>query len=185
MLNINDLKIGTNIEYNGEPYTVIASQHVKLGRGGAVQQTRLKNLIKGNVLSKNFKGNDKFQEPDVTKNKVQFLYKDSKIFYFMDETTYEQFGLSQKEIGLKAQFLKEGTSADVLIFKGQPITIDLPMKVALEVADAPPDVRGDTAQGGTKQVILETDAKLTVPLFIKKGDKVRVNTETGEYVERA
>lgn len=185
MLDINDLKIGTNIEYNGEPYTVIASQHVKLGRGGAVQQTRLKNIINGNVISKNFKGSDKFQEPDIAKNKVQFLYKDAGIFYFMDETTYEQFGLSQKQIGLEAQFLKEGTSANVLIFKGRPITIDLPLKVALEVADAPPGVRGDTAQGGTKQVTLETGAKLTVPLFIKKGDKVRVNTETGEYVERA
>ncbi len=186
MLGINDLKIGTNIEYNNEPYTVIASQHVKLGRGGAVQQTKLKNLINGNVISKNFKGNDKFQEPDLTKNKAQFLYQDSGVFYFMDETNYEQFSLSQKQVGRRAQFLKDGASVDVLYFNSQPINIEIPLKIVLEVIEAPPSVRGDTAtKTGTKQVILETGAKITVPLFIKKEDKIRVNTETGEYVERA
>lgn len=185
MLDINDLKIGTIIEYKGEPYTVISSRHTKLGRGGAVQQTKLKNLISGNVISKNFKGGDRLAEPEITKAKVQFLYQEDGKFYFMDEKTYEQFGLDEKRLGKKIDFLKEGASAEVLYFNGKPINVAIPLKIVLEVIEAPPGVRGDTAQGGSKQVTLETEAKINAPLFIKKGDRVRVNTETGEYVERA
>ena len=185
MLDINDLKIGVNVEYNGEPYAVIVSRLVKIGRGGAVLQTKLKNLITGSLISKNFKGSDKFPEADIAKSKAQFLYQERENFYFMDETSYEQFSLSAKQIQREAPFLKEGAKVEVLNFNHTPINISLPTKVVLEVRDAPPGVRGDTAQGGTKQITLETGAAITAPLFVKKGDKVVVNIETGEYVERA
>jgi len=186
MLDINDLKIGINVEYNDQPYIVIFSRHVKIGRGGAVLQTKLKNLITGNVISKNFKGSDKFPEADIAKSKAQFLYQERENFYFMDEANYEQFALSLKQIGSQAQFLKEGTKVEVLNFNHQPINISLPTKVILEVKDAPPGTRGDTARkSGTKQVVLETGSVITAPLFIKKGDKIKINTETGEYAERA
>lgn len=185
MLAINDLKAGTFIEYKKEPYLVISVNHLKLGRGGAILQTKLKNLITNNVLRKNFKGNDKFGEPNLEKILAQFLYRQNDQFHFMDEKTYEQFSLSQKQIGPKGAFLKEGAKVTIINFNNKPINVDLPLKINLEVVEAPPGVRGNTAQGGTKQVILETGAKIIVPLFIKKGDQVRVNTETGEYVERA
>ena len=107
MLSINDLKIGTYFEYNSEPYEVISSQHVKIGRGGAVCQTKIKNLITGNVISKNFKASDKFEEPEINKSKAQFLYSDNSGFFFMNQDDYEQFSLDQKMLGEKAQFLKD------------------------------------------------------------------------------
>lgn len=184
MIEINDLKIGTKIEFKGEPYQVIFSRHIKLARGGAIVQTKLKNLITGNVISQNFKGNDKFTEPDLTTTKAQFLYREGDAYHFMDQETYEQYSLNLKQLKTKAKFLKEGASLQVINFNGQPINIDLPTKVILEVSKAPPGVRGNTAQGGSKQVTLETGAKITVPLFVQEGDKIRINTETGKYVER-
>ncbi len=185
MLGITDLKVGVKIEYNNEPYQVITSRHVKMGRGGAIQQTKLKNLITGNVINQNFKGNDRFTEPDLAQTQAQFLYHEDQEFHFMDEGTYEQFSLNHKQLGLKASYIKEGASVTIVRFNDQPMTVEIPTKVVLEVKKAPPGVRGNTAQGGTKQVTLETGALLSVPLFIKEGDKIRVNTETGEYVERA
>lgn len=185
MLGITDLKVGAKIEYNGEPYQVIASRHVKMGRGGAIQQTKLKNLITGNVINQNFKGNDRFKEPDLVQTKAQFLYHDGEEYHFMDEGTYEQFSLDRKQLGVKVNYLKEGATVTIVLFNDQPITVEIPTKIVLAVKKAPPGIRGNTAQGGTKQVTLETGAQLAVPLFIKEGDKVRVNTESGEYVERA
>lgn len=184
MSDISDLKIGIYVEFNSEPYEVIASEHVKIGRGGAIKQTRLKNLITGSVISKNFKGNDKFTEPEITQGKAQFLYPEGESFYFMNEENYEQFPLLKKQLGNKEKFLKEGAQVNVLYFNGQPISLTMPTKIAFEVIDAPPDLRGNTAQGGSKQVIIETGATINAPLFIKKGDRIKINTETGEYVER-
>jgi len=185
MLGINDLKIGTAFKYKGEPYEIVKAQHVKIGRGGAILQTKIKNLKTGQVLEENFKSSDKFKEPDLHRSRANFLYQEDNKYYFMDEKSYEQFSLTKDQIGEKANFIKEGASVDLLNFEDKAINIELPIKVELEVKQTPPGVRGDTAQGSaTKEATLETDYKIKVPLFIKTGDIIRVNTETGKYVER-
>ncbi len=184
MLNFNEIKLGSLIKINNEPYVVISAEHLKMGRGGAVLKTKLKNLLTGNVLDKTFKGGDKAEEADLERTKADFLYNDEENFYFMDQNTFEQFSLSKEKIGKKAQFLKEGTTVEVLNFEGTPQAIELPIKIELKVISAPPGIKGDTAQGGTKTVTLETGAELNVPLFVKEGDIIRINTDTGEYVER-
>lgn len=186
MLTMNDLKLGTVIAYRGAPYVVTYSQHVQMGRGSAVVRTKLKNLISGSVLEETFKGGDKFEEADLSRKPVNFLYRDGENFAFMDNESYEQFSLPENQIGDISKFVGEGSDVAVMYFEGKPVSIALPTKVELKVVSAPPGVRGDTAQGKvTKQVTLETGLLLNVPIFVKEGDVLRVNTETGEYVERA
>ncbi|MDZ7798749.1 MAG: elongation factor P [Patescibacteria group bacterium] len=185
MLGINNLKIGTTFKYKGEPYEIVKAQHVKMGRGGAVLQTKIKNLKTGQLLEKNFKSSDKFEEPDLSRSRVNFLYQEDDKYYFMDEKSYEQFSLTKDQIGEKTNFIKEGASVNLLNFEDKAINIELPIKVDLKVKETPPGVRGDTAQGSaTKEAKLETGYKIKVPLFIKTDDIIRVNTETGQYVER-
>ncbi len=185
MLSINDLKNGGFIQYEGEPYQVQTTLHVKMGRGGAVLRTRIKNLISGIVLEKNFKGGDKFEDVDLQKSKASFLYKDNEGCHFMDAENYNQFSLADKNLGDQSSYLKEGQEVNVLIFNDKPVTIEIPKKVSLKVIEAAPAIRGDTAQGSvTKTAVLETGLKINVPIFINEGDTISVNTETGEYVER-
>lgn len=185
MLSISDLKVGTIFKYDGAPYQVIRAQHVKMGRGGAVLQTKIKNIITGAQLDRNFKSAEKFEDVDLEKQKASFLYNENGQFNFMNSETYEQFFLEQEIIGEMAGFIKEGLEISVLIFEGKPVSIALPPKVELQVTQAPPGIKGDTAQGSvTKPVTLETGTEVNTPLFIKEGDTIRINTETGEYVER-
>lgn len=184
MLSLNEIKTGKNIILDGEPYVVLFDQHSKMGRAGAVLRTKLKNLITGGVISKTFQGADKVDEASIEKQKAQYLYNDGNDFYFMNNTSYEQFSLPSDVIGNSNKFLKEGIEIDILYFNGNPINIQLPIKMEFEVVEAPPGVRGNTVDGGTKQVTLENDIKVNVPLFINTGDVVRINTDTGEYVER-
>lgn len=184
MLSLTEVKVGTKIEYNGDPYEVIWREHSKIGRGGAVLRTRIKNLRTGNVVGQTFQGNDKLLEADLTLSKAQYLYNDGTDYYFMDSENFEQFPLSGKQLGAQAHFLKEGTTVNILYFKGKPSNADMPIKIDLKVVEAPPALRGNTADGGSKQVKLETGYKLSVPLFIKAGDIVKVNTRDGKYVER-
>jgi len=185
MLSITDLKTGAIIQYNNEPYQVVFAQHVQMGRGGAIMRTKLKNLITGNSLEKTFKPGDKFDEADLSKTKANFLYAEGENYFFMNNETFEQFSLSKAQIGEKMGYIKEGMDADIVVFNNKPINIDIPIKIDLKVAQTPEGVRGDTAQGSvTKEATLETGQVIKVPLFIKKGDVIRVNTETGKYVER-
>lgn len=184
MLSLPQVKVGTKIEFEGDPYEIVWREHSKIGRGGAVLRTKMKNLRTGNVVSRNFQGNESLQEADLSLNKAQYLYNDSEKFFFMDTGTYEQFSLSREQLGEAAQFLIEGTTANALIFNGQPINIDLPIKIDLKVVESPPALRGNTADGGSKQVKLETGRTINVPLFIKEGDIIKVNTRDGKYVER-
>ncbi len=184
MLNFNEIKLGSVIKMNNEPYIVISAQHLKMGRGGAVLKTKLKNLLSGNVLDHTFKGSDKAEEADIEKTKADFLYSEGDDYYFMDQTSFEQFSLKKEDIGEQAKFLKEGQTVDVLNFNGRPVSVKLPIKIELKVTSAPPGIKGDTASGGTKQIELETGATINAPLFVKEGDVIRINTETGEYVER-
>lgn len=185
MLTINDIKLGSIISHDNQPYIVTQAQHVKMGRGGANLKTKLKNLITGQTLDITFSGGDKIEEADLERSKANFLYQENDSYYFMDNETYEQFLLPQEIIGQAADFLKENLTVNVLIYKNRPVSIKLPIKVDLKITQSPPGVKGDTAGSATKMVTLETGKELKVPLFINQDDVVKVNTETGEYVERA
>lgn len=185
MLSINEIKIGKIIQVNGSPYVIIKTDHHKMGRGGAVLKTKLKNLINGSLLEKTFQGNDKAEEAETEKKKANFMYKNENEAYFMDNESYEQFSLPVEEIGDKLKFLKEAVDVDVLYFNDNPVAVSLPVKVELKVISAPPGVKGNSAGSVTKTVELETGAKINVPMFINEGDVIRINTDTGEYAERA
>ena len=176
--------MGTIISHDGQPYQVTYTQHVKMGRGGANLKTKLKNLITGQVLEITYSGGDKIAEADLERSKANFLYNEGGSYNFMDNESYEQFSLDKNSIGEPADFLKEGATVDVLIFEKKPVSIKLPVKVDLKVTQSPPGVKGDTAGSANKIVTLETEKEIKAPLFIDKGDIIKINTETGEYVER-
>ena len=184
MLSINDLKKGANISLNGEPFTVISSQHLKMGRGGGMMQTKLKNLINGKVIEKNFKGQESIEPANLSRQKAQFLYIDSEGVHFMEQENYETLTVPKENVGDLTNFLIEGQMVDILNFNDKAVNISMPVKVDLKIKTTPPGVKGNTATGGNKPATLESGAVVNVPLFINEGDTVRVNTETGEYVER-
>lgn len=184
MLTINDIKVGTIFKYEEAPYQTLSVNHSKQARSGAVLQTKIKNLITGQVLERNFKQADKFEEASITRKKADFLYKEANKYYFMDEESYDQFFLEAGVLEDKEKFLTESLSVNVLYFEEEMIGVELPPKAELLVTQAPEGVRGDTAGTATKMVELESGYKLNVPMFINEGDKIRINTETGEYVER-
>ncbi len=184
MLSLSDIKAGKKIIIDDQPYHVMTVQHSKMGRMGAVLRTKLKNLETGAVINKTFQGSDKVPEAEIDTKKAQYLYRDGDTFNFMDNETYEQFELDEKIIGDYAKYLKEGVEVGLLYFNDRPLNIELPIKMVFEVTEAPPAVKGNTADGGSKQVTIETGAQITTPLFIKTGDRIKVNTVTGEYAER-
>jgi elongation factor P len=185
MLSLSEIKIGKVIIANNEPYIVVKAEHHKMGRGGAVLKTKLKNLISGNALERTFQGNDKAEEADINRKKANYLYKDERDTYLMDNESFEQFNVPLDQIGDQIRFLKDGIDVDVLYFNGQPVAIDLPIKMTFKVTSAPPGVKGNSAGNVQKQIELETGAVINAPMFINEGDLIKVNTETGEYVERA
>ncbi len=185
MLNLSDIKTGKTISLNDELYIVLNHQHSKVGRAGAVLRTKLRNLRTGSISGKTFQGADKIKEAEIEKTKAQFLYREGSDFFFMDSSNYEQFSLPQSILGDSTKYLIENTEVSILNHNGQPINIELPIKMAFRVVEAPPAIRGNTADGGSKQVTIETGEKISTPLFIKAGDLIRINTETGEYAERA
>lgn len=185
MLSLSEIKVGRLLRINEEPYVVIKAEHHKMGRGGAVLKTKLKNLINGSVLEKTFQGSDKAEEAETEKKKANYMYKDENDAYFMENESYEQFSLALNQIGEKIKFLKEGVDVDVLYFDDRAVAIDLPIKIELKVVSAPPGIRGNSAGSVTKTVVLETGTEINVPMFIKEGDVIRINTDTEEYVERA
>jgi len=183
MLDMNNLKVGVTFKYKGDPYQVLKSSHLKMGRGSAVLQTKIKNLKTGVILEKNFKQSDKFDEVEIEKKPANFLYTDDNEAFFMDKD-YEQFSLNKNLITEELKYLKESSPVEILFSDGSPLSIALPPKVELEVKDAPPAIRGDTAGAVTKTVTLENGTEIGAPIFIKTGDIIRINTQTGEYVER-
>ncbi len=184
MLNFNEIKTGKVIKVNSEPYVIIKTDHHKMGRGGAVLKIKCRNLINGNVLERTYQGAEKAEEAETKTKKANFMYKDKEQAYFMDNESYEQFDLPVEEIGEPAKFLKDGTDVDVLYFEDKPVTISLPIKMEFKVVSAPPGVKGNSAGNVNKQVEIETGALINVPMFIEEGDMIRLNTDTGEYVER-
>jgi elongation factor P len=185
MLNFNEIKTGKVIKLNAEPYIIIKTDHHKMGRGGAVLKIKCRNLINGNILERTYQGAEKAEEAETETKKANFMYKDKDEAYFMDNASYEQFNLHLEELGEQVQFLKDGTDVDVLYFESRPVSISLPIKMEFKVISAPPGVKGNSAGNVNKQVEIETGAKINVPMFINEGDMIRINTDTGEYVERA
>lgn len=185
MLSLNDIKSGKNIVLEGTPFAVLYHEHSKTGRAGSVLRTRLKNLMTGAVLEKTFQGADNVEEADIAKGKAQFLYKEENGYAFMDNESYEQFSLSKESLGNATDYLIEGTEVLILYFNGNPINIELPIKMKLKVVEAPPGIKGNTVSTGGKMVKLETGLQISTPLFVNEGDEIIINTEKGEYVSRA
>jgi elongation factor P len=188
LIGANELKRKLLIIVDGQPYTVVDVFFASpTARGAATMvRTKLRHLLTGAVQEKSFKASEKFAEPDVQLAPVAFLYTDGEGWHFMDETSYEQFAFDAEQIGDARDYLKDGTTAQVLKYNGAPVSLELPQFVELQVTETEPGLRGDTAAGGaTKVATLETGLQVRVPLFIKEGEIVRVNTQTGEVAGRA
>ena len=183
-LATSDFKNGLKIEIAGEPYTIVNFQHVKPGKGGAFVRTKIKNLRNGKVVDKTFRAGEKVGEPDVQERKMQFLYADREQLVFMDSETYDQLPFSADQVGDAKKYLIENLDVDVLFWNGNPINIELPAFIEAAVTQCDPGLKGDTAQGATKPATLETGAVVQVPLFVKEGERIRVDTRSGDYVER-
>jgi elongation factor P len=160
-------------------------QHVKPGKGGAFVRTKLKNLINGRVIEQTFRSGEKVGRPDLEEKEMQYLYREGDKFIFMDNNTYDQVEMTREQVGDQTQFLQENINLKVLYYKQEPIGIELPTFVELVVTATDPGIKGDTASGGSKPATLETGAVIQVPLFISEGDKLRIDTRTGAYMERA
>ena len=183
--SLNEIKKGTYINYQNEPYIVVNADFLRMQARKPVMQTKLKNLVTGKILEYNFKPGERIEEADIRRKKANYLYKDESNANFMDNDNFEQFFIPLEGIEDKIKFLKDSTDVDVLYFNDKAINIDIPPKVELHVTQTEPGVRGDTAQGSvTKPATLETGITVNVPLFVKTDDLIRVNTETGDYVER-
>lgn len=184
MLKVADLKTGKFVKIDDIPFEVLEYFHTKIGRGGAIVKTKLRNLKTGNVIEKTFKGQEKIEEASMSFNSCQFLYSDGEEYFFMDNKTFNQFFLKKDILGASINFLKEGDNINVTFLEKEPMNIDLPIKVDFKVTEAQPGVKGDTASSATKEVEIETGFRLQAPLFIKVGDIIRIDTRNGKYVER-
>lgn len=183
--SITDLRVGVVINHSGAPYQIISNSFMRTAQRKPVMRTKLRNLLNGSVMEKTFIAGESFEVADVAHKTCQYLYKDGSDAHFMDMDTYEQFSFSLESLGDLVAYLKDGENVVCVIYEGRPITIQLPPKVVLKVVETSPGVKGDRAQSGTKPARLETGITVNVPLFIDEGVSIRINTETGEYVERA
>mgnify|MGYP000986068841 CR=1 FL=1 len=184
MISTNDFRTGLTIEIDGEVYQVVDFQHVKPGKGAAFVRSKLRNMRTGYIHERTFRAGEKVPTARVDYKEMQFLYKSGNDYCMMDTSTYEQTMLPESVIGDSVKFLKENMVINVAMYEGSPIGVQLPNFVELEVVETPPSFRGDTATGGSKPAVLETGATVQVPFFINVGDKIRVDTRTGEYLER-
>lgn len=182
--SLNDIKQGITIVYNGEPHVVLKANFVRMQQRKPVMQTKLRNLISNKVVEYSFKPGEKVEEAEISRKKVNFLYKAGNEFVFMDNSDYEQIPMQGSQVGEKSRFLKEGLEVVFIIFDGRPINLELPPKVEFKITSAPDATKGDTSGRVLKQATTETGYALGVPLFVKEGDTIRINTETGEYAER-
>ena len=183
-LSHTDLRKGVKVEVDGQPYVIISSDFVKPGKGTAFTRMRIRNYLNGNTIERTVKANEKTVKADIEEKTCQYLYKDNEYFYFMDSETYDQFQFTPESMGDTALWLVDNESYQVLFWGGKAISADAPNKVDLEITQCDPGVKGDTAQGSSKPATLSTGAQVNVPLFVEEGDWVRVDTRTGDYLER-
>jgi elongation factor P len=184
MYSTAEFKKGLKIELDGVPYTIVDFQHVKPGKGGAFVRTKLKSLLTGRVLDQTFRSGEKVKRPDLMEREMQYLYREGDRFCMMDNETYEQIMLTADQVGEARLYLTENLNVKILFFNQQPVAVEVPLFVELEVAQTEPGVKGDTAAGGTKPATLESGVTIQVPLFLNEGDRVKVDTRTGTYIER-
>lgn len=184
MYTITDLKPGRAITLDGEPFLILASQFGRKSQSKANMQTKLKNLKTGAIVARNFQGSEKIEPADVGYRHVQYLYGSSGSRTFMDLETYDQFDFTDESLGEITEYLTDGLEVDALLYDGHPIGIQLPVTVQLTVVETMPGVKGDTATGGTKPAKLSSGVTINVPLFVNEGDTIKVNTESGTYIER-
>lgn len=184
MISTSEFRKGAKIQHKGEPCEILDFQHVKIGRGGAIVRTKLRNLRTGSVIEDTFRSGEKFEPPQLEEKSMQYLYEQDGFFYFMDTESFEQLPLSAKELGDARKFLKENMVVGVLNFNAQPIAVELPIFVELQVKETDPGFKGDTASGGGKPAVLETGTVVRVPFHINEGDVIKVDTRTSEYIER-
>jgi elongation factor P len=186
MLTHTDLKKGTQFIYENQPWEVVDSLLVKMAQRRPVVQTKIKNLINGSVQEKNFQQGDVFQEAELIKKNIKFLYSTKGQYFFCEENDpSKRFSFDESMLGAAAKFFKPNSLVEGIIFNEKIINVKAPIKVQLKVKEAAPGIKGDRAQGGTKEAILESGASIQVPLFIEEGDVIEINTELGEYVKRA
>lgn len=185
MIVAGDFRNGVTFEMDGKVMQVIEFQHVKPGKGAAFVRTKMRNVITGGVVETSFSPTDKFNEARIERRDMQYLYNDGDLYYFMDQETFEQVPIGKDLIGDNFKFVKEEMICNIRSYQGKPFAVEPPMFVELEVTDCEPGVRGDTATGGNKAATVETGATIRVPFFINIGEKIRIDTRTSEYLERA
>ena len=184
MISAGDFRNGVTLEIDGNVYQIMEFQHVKPGKGAAFVRTKIKNVISGGVVEKNFRPTEKFPAARIDRVDMQYLYADGDLYNFMDSNTYEQVALSKETIGDALKFVKENETCKVCSYNGNVFSVEPPLFVELEITDTEPGFKGDTATGATKPAVVETGATVYVPLFVDQGDKIKIDTRTGEYLSR-
>jgi elongation factor P len=185
MISAGDFRNGATFEMDGNVYSIIEFQHVKPGKGAAFVRTKIRNVISGAVTERTFNPNDKFPTAFIERKEMQYLYNDGDLYYFMDPDSFEQIPISKSVLGDNFKFVKENMTCKVLSYKSNVFGVEPPNFVELEVIKTEPGFKGDTATNATKPATVETGAEIKVPLFINEGEKIRIDTRTGEYMERA
>ena len=185
MVTAGDFRNGLTFDMDGNVMQVIEFQHVKPGKGAAFVRTKIRNVVTGAVIERTFSPTDKFENAYVERKDMEYLYNDGELYYFMDTETYEQIPIEASKLGDNFRFVKENMICKIVSYKGSVFSIEPPIFVELEVVDTEPGFKGDTATGTTKPATLETGATVKVPLFIEIGNKLKIDTRTGEYIERA
>lgn len=184
MVSAGDFKNGLTIEWEGKIWQIVEFQHVKPGKGAAFVRTKLKNIVDGGVRETTFRPTEKFQTAHIDRKDYQYLYKDGDTYFFMDTETYDQLSLTADEVGDTLQFVKENEIVKLDSYNGQVFAVEPPLFVELEITETEPGVKGNTATNATKPATVETGAQVFVPLFVNTGDKIKIDTRTGEYLSR-
>jgi elongation factor P len=184
MISTGDLKRGMTVELDGELQNILEYHHIKMGRGSAQVRIKMRNVKSGAIVERTYQAGEKFRRAIVDRKTVQYLYHEDNMYTFMDTETFEQTTLSTDQLGEVTSYLTDGQTLDVLMYQDEPIGAELPPSVELTVTQADPGYRGDTATGGNKPATLETGLVVTVPLFVNEGDRIRVDTRSGQYIER-
>lgn len=185
MISTSDFKTGVTIEIDGDPFQIVDFQHVKPGKGAAFVKTKLRNLRSGSVTEKTFRAGEKLSKAPVERKEMQYLYNDGDSYIFMDNESFDQINVQEEKLAGAQKYLIENMDCTVAFYHGEIIALDVPNAVILEVVETEPGIKGDTATGGTKSAKLETGIIIQVPFFVNQGEKIKVDTRTGHYVERA
>ncbi len=185
MVVAGDFKNGVTFEMDGQVFQIIEFQHVKPGKGAAFVRTKIRNVITGSTIERTFNPSDKFEKAQISRRDMEYLYNDGDLAYFMDTETYEQMPINMSKISDSLVFVKENMVCKILSYKDNVFGVEPPMFVELEVTETEPGFKGDTATGANKPATVETGAQVKVPLFVNQGDRIRIDTRTGEYLERA